>query len=248
MKVSYLLIISVFCFACNNKKEKFSYETTIGYKVYEAQIDYLDKTLLYYSNLTKQGQYFFQASTYIDTEAELFKKDLKNGKVISDDEKIKFLSSFEKTFTNHYLIDSSIFKLLKSLQIQTISDIDLLRLYLKNNFVSILLNNKLLPFDTWGILSFADTFTINKGEEFKADLATIASSSTYPNEWFLVHEFADTIAKENIIDTLFPDRFGIVNFKTKRYKSGENKLKFMTRLNTPSQDNILSRQITLFVK
>jgi hypothetical protein len=76
-----------------------------------------------------------------------FESKIKNGGIITEDEKRAFFNHFEKTFTHDGLIDFEILNQLKELPVKTVSDVDLLRIYVKNNFVSILLNNKLLPFN-----------------------------------------------------------------------------------------------------
>jgi hypothetical protein len=140
-------------------------------------------------------------------------------------------------------------KQLTELPIQTVSDVDLLRIYMKNSFVCILLNNKLLPYDSWSTMACSAKSTINDGEEFEVSLANTAWNNAQPNEWFLVKNDEDSLTKENIIDTLHQDETGFVYFKTKNYKKGENTLTFVSRLNTPVLDyRMLSRKVTFYVK
>jgi len=248
MNFKLLLLLTIVLFSCKDKRDKFNYDTSIASKVYESQIKYLDNTLFNYARISKTGNFYFQESRYLDEIAKEFQDKIKKGEFISTDDQSKFHNHFEKTFTSNGLIDLDILKQLKQLPIETVSDVDYLRLYIKNNFVCILLNNKLLPFNTWGTMSSSNNQTIKYGEEFQVDLATTACNPDQPNEWFLVKENVDTLTKDNIIDTLRPDRFGDVHFKTKKYKKGANRLIFVSRLNTPPLDRAVSRVIEFYVK
>jgi hypothetical protein len=249
MKYIMTLLIATLFFSCRGHRDKFDYETSIASKVYEAQLKYLDYTIYDYARISKQGYYYYQESAYLDKTAEELKDKIKNYGVISENDKADFYGHFERTFTNHGLIDLNTLNQLKELPIKTVSDIDILKLYIKNNYVCILLNNKLLPFDTWGAMVSSNAYTIKQGEEFQADLATIASSSQQPTEWFLLKNNNNSITNENIIDTLHPDRFGVVSYKTKTYKKGENRLVFISRLNTPrTKSNTLTKEISFYVK
>jgi len=215
MNFKLFLAISLILLSCKNK-DKFNYETSIASKVYQAQLKYLDNTLFNYARISKQGDYYFQESYNLDTIADNFKNEIKNGIIISNEEKSKFYDHFEKTFTNHGLIDLDILKQLRELPIKTVSDVDLLRLYVKNNFVRILLNNKLLPYDSWGMMAETEKLTINNGEAFEVSLSNTAWNSAQPNEWFLVKNGTDSLTKDNIIDTLYQQESGIVFFTTKK--------------------------------
>jgi hypothetical protein len=242
------LFLSFVLFSCKEQSDKFNYETSIASKVYEAQLKYLDNTLYNYSEISKSGAYYFQENHYLDEAANKFKKQITKGGVLTTAEKEAFYDHFEKTFAGNNRIDFDLFKQLRNLPIKTTSDIDLLRVYIKNNFVCILLNNKLLPYDTWSTMACAYKSTINKGEEFEVALGNTAWNNAQPNEWFLVKRNEDSLTKENIIDTLHQDISGIVYFKTKTYKKGENRLTFISRLNAPGRQRMLSREVTFFVK
>lgn len=249
MNFKLLLLISIVLFSCKNNRDKFNYETSIAYKVYQAQIKYLDNTLFNYARISKTGEYYFKESNYLDTVATAFQDKIKRGETVTNEEQSKFYKYFEKTFTSNGLINADILKELKGLPIRTVSDVDYLRLYIKNNFVCILLNNKILPFDTWSTMASANKWTINNGEEFEVSLANTAWNDAQPNQWFLVKNDNDTLTKENIIDTLYQDKMGTITFKTKNYKKGENVLTFVSKLNTPVDDyRALSRQVVFYVK
>lgn len=243
------LLISIILFSCKDNREKFNYETSIASKVYQAQLKYLDNTLFNYARISKTGDYYFQESHNLDEMAKEFKDKIKKGEVVTQEEQTKFYDHFEKTFNSNGLINAETLKELKELPIKTVSDVDYLRLYIKNNFVCILLNNKLLPYDSWSTMASASKWTINNGEEFEVSLANTAWNDAQRNEWFLVKNDYDTLTKENIIDTLHQDETGTITFKTKNYKKGENVLTFITKLNTPVDDyRILSRQVVFTVK
>jgi hypothetical protein len=248
MKYITTLLISISILSCRNSQNKFIYETSIASKVYEAQLKYLDITLKGYARFSKTGEFYFNESTYLDKEALELQSRIKNGGVITEDEKKAFYEHFEKTFTHNGLIDFEILNQLKELPISTVSDVDILRIYIKNNFVSILLNNKLLPFNAWSTMATAKEWTVKYGQPFEVKLASTAWNSHQPNEWYLVKEDKDSLIKENIIDSLYQDRDGVVTFSTKHYKIGKNKLIFVTKMNTPKNDPILSREVIFYVR
>jgi len=249
MNIKLLLLISIVLLSCKDKRDKFNYETSIASKVYQAQLKYLDNTLFNYARISKTGNYYFQESHNLDKIAKEFQEKIKKGESITGEEQRTFYEDFEKTFTSNGLINADILKELKELPIKTVSDVDYLRLYIKNNFVCILLNNKLLPYDSWSTMASANKWTINNGEEFEVSLANTAWNDAQRNEWFLVKNDYDTLTKENIIDTLHQDETGTIIFKTKNYKKGENVLTFISKLNTPVDDyRIISRQVVFTVK
>lgn len=249
MNLKTVLVISVGLFSCKDRQNDFDYKTSIASKVYQAQLKYLDNTLFNYARISKKGDFYFQESNYVDETAEKYKGKLNTGGTITEDEKNAFYEHFEKSLNSNGLIDREILKQLKELPIKTVSDVDLLRIYMKNNFVCILLNNKLLPYDSWSTMACSAKSTINEGEEFEVSLANTAWNNAQPNEWFLVKDDEDSLTKENIIDTLHQDETGVVYFKTKNYKKGENTLTFISRLNTPVLDyRMLSRKVTFYVK
>jgi len=249
MNIKPLLLVSIVLLSCKDNRDKFNYDTSIASKVYQAQLKYLDNTLFNYARISKTGNYYFQESNNLDKIAKEFQEKIKKGEAITDAEQRAFYEGFEKTFTSNGLINADILKELKELPIKTVSDVDYLRLYIKNNFVCILLNNKLLPYDSWSTMASANKWTINNGEEFEVSLANTAWNDAQRNEWFLVKNDYDTLTKENIIDTLHQDETGTITFKTKNYKKGENVLTFISKLNTPVDDyRILSRQVIFTVK
>lgn len=249
-KLPLIFIFINSLFSCANKKEKFDYETSIASKVYQSQLKYLDNTLFNYARISKTGHYYFEENNYLDSIADQFKDKLNANFAISESEKSNFYQHFEKAFSANGLIDVDIYNQLKTLPIRSISDIDLLRIYVKNNFVCILLNNKLLPYDSWSTMSSAAKTTINDGEDFEVDLSNTAWNNSQPNLWYLVKENLDSsLTKENILDTLHQDQDGAVHFKTKNYKKGENTLIFISRLNTPVMDyRMVTRKVKFTVR
>ncbi len=248
MKYITTLLITIAIISCRNNHDKFNYETSIASKVYEAQLKYLDITLKGYGRFSKTGEFYFNESSYLDKIAVEYQSKIKNGGAITEEEKRAFYDHFEKTFKHNGLIDFEILNQLKELPIKTVSDVDLLRIYIKNNFVSILLNNKLLPFNAWSTMASAKEWTVKYGQPFEVKLASTAWNTQLPNEWYLVKENQDSLTQENIIDTLYQDRNGVVTFSTKHYKMGENKLMFMIKMNTPNNNPILSKEVTFYVK
>ena len=248
MNFKITLLISLILFSCKDKTGKSNQGESIQAKVYQTQMDYLDNTLSNYARISKKGEHYFLESSNLDKIAAALRDKIENDETISPNEMNKLYDHIEKTFESHDLIDIDAFNEIKKLPIKTSSDIDYLRLYVKNNFVCILLNNKLLPYDSWSTMASAERWTIKDGEEFEVALSNTAWSASQPHEWFLVNNEDDSLTAENIIDTLHQDQIGIVYFKTKKYHKGENKLTFVSRLNVPSKDKVLSKQITFTVE
>jgi len=249
MNFKLLLLVSIVFFSCKHKTEKFTYNSTIAVKVYQAQMKYLDNTLVNYSRISKKGNYYFQESFHLDQAIHELQDELRNGGAISAKRLAVFYRHIEQSFTGYKLVDGDILEQLKDLPINTVSDLDFLRFYVKNYYVGILLNNKLLPYDTWSTMACVFNATINDGEVFEVELANTAWSNSQPNEWFLVKVNTDSLTKDNIIDTLQQDETGIVNFKTFDYKKGENTLIFVSKLNSPVEDDrMVSKQVTFYVK
>ncbi len=250
MKFIASFIVLIAFNSCRDKSDKFNYETSIATTEYKAQLQYLDNTLFNYARISDTGSYYYNLSAELDEKAEMIKEKIRKGNLISKHEQEFFLNKFEKTFGNYPATDIKTFKELQEIPIKSVSDVDIIRLFIKNNFVAILLNNKLLPFDSWGIMVSGKN-EIKEGEELQLDLATYAFKAYHQNEWYLVNKGLssdDTIQKDNIIDTLFPDNDGIVHFKTKNYKKGENKLVFLSRLNHPPKDRMVIKEFLFYVK
>jgi hypothetical protein len=247
-RLSLLVIIAIF-FSCNAKKEDFNYQTSIGAKVYQAQISYLNNTLSNYSRISEKGLHYYREDVYFDSLADLFKDKVKRGQPITENDKSAFYSHFEETFTGNQLINPAILNDLKALPVTAVSDVDLLRLYVKNSLVCILLNNKLLPFDSWSIMTSAEKWTINDGETFVAQLGNLASNPSQPNYWFVMKEGSDTLIAENIIDTLHEDERGTVYFETSNYKKGKNTVTIFAKMNAPGMDHhVIKTDVEFYVK
>lgn len=249
MKTLPLLIFSLFAVSCGGKKENFNYETSIGAKVYQAQVEYLDNTLANYARMSEKSLSYYIESNTLDSIARSFKNKLEDGQPVSESDKANFYRRFEKMLTGHKLVDIKILDELKTLPVKTASDVDLLRLYVKNSFVSILLDNKLLPFDYWSIMATAEKWTINDGETFVAELGNLASNMDHPNQWFVLKEGTDSLTAENVSDTLTENERGLVYFETNKYKKGKNVVTVVSKMNAPGMDHhVLTREIEFFVK
>jgi hypothetical protein len=216
--------------------------------VHEAQIKYLDNTLYNFANNSKEGYYYYTESKYLDSICDLFRVNfLQNGKV-TDREKDNLYNHYEKVFTSHPVVDLKIYNELKELPINNLSDIDQLNMYIKNNFISILLNNRLLPFNMWGTLTQFKT-EIKTGEEFMVTLGNTAWSDEKPHEWFLVKKEEIGLIPDNILDTIHQlENLGLFLYKTKDYKKGKNTLTFISKLNTAFREKTLSTQVEFYVK
>ena len=248
MKYILTLLIPGAFISCRNQSDKFDYQTSFGSNVYEAQIKYLDQTLSNYARISETGEYYYKESAYLDKTIDEFQTKIKNGEIISEDIKTTFYDHFQRTFKQNTIIDFESFSKIRQLPIKTVSEVDLLRLYIKSNFVYILLNNKLLPYNAWSTMASAKEWTIKNGQSFEVKLASTAWNSHQPNEWFLVKQDKDSLTKDNIIDTLKQDVEGVVTFTTKHYKIGKNKLIFISKLNSPTINRMLSREVVFYVK
>ena len=241
-------VLLIFSFSCKENNHRINNKSEIATKVYQAQMKYLDNTIYNYSRISDKGVFFFEESSYLDSTTKKFQDKIKSGETITEDERNRFFGHFEMIFKTNALIDLDIFQQLKGIPIKSVSDVDILKLYIKNNFVCILLNNKLLPYNSWSIMASTNEVTIKQGEPFEVLLANTAWNSAQPNEWFLVKNSSDGLDANNIIDTLHQEESGVVYFKTATYKKGRNKLIFISKLNTPEKDRVLSREVTFIVK
>ena len=175
MKTLLYITIIFLTFSCKSNKQKFNYESSIAFKVNEAQIKYLNNALYNFANNSKEGYYYYTESKYLDSICDLFKVNFLQSGKITDREKDNLYNHYEKVFTSHAVVDLNIYRELKELPINNISDIDQLNMYIKNNFISILLNNRLLPFNMWGTLTQYKT-ELKTGEEFLVTLGNTAWS------------------------------------------------------------------------
>lgn len=212
-------------------------------------MDYLDNRLFYYKTLSDKGEYYNTENELLEKLTDGFKDKIKRNEQITSSEQDSFLNHFEATFKNSQYVDFKKYKELKKLSFKTVSDVDLVKGYIKNCFVYILQDNKLLPFDSWGPLACADKRTIKNGQSFNYMLSINALNSQQPFEWYLVKDNHKPLSKENIIDTLAPlEQQGVVFGETKKYKKGVNNLQFLARLKTSKGDAVLPTNIRFFVK
>ncbi|GAA4341401.1 hypothetical protein [Flaviaesturariibacter amylovorans] len=249
MKFRAFLLLPFIAACRSEEKLPFDYDTPIAATVYSAQMKYLDNTLSNYSRITDTGRDLYDRSLVLDSVAQVFKGRLKQGGKIAPEELAAFYAPYEGLFVGNDLINADAFRELKALPVRTASDVDLLRLYVKNNFVCILLNNKLLPYNTWSTMAAAARWKVGPGESFKVALAPTAWSSARPHEWFLVHDVEAPLSKANIIDTLTPDNMGTVHFDTTTLAKGEHVLHFLCRMTaTGASEQVLSRSVTFVVE
>jgi hypothetical protein len=198
--ISLLLVVA----SCTSKEKDFSYKTEIGSIAYQAQVEYFDRIIAIYSKISDTGYYYFHQDSILIEKISSLKQEFENSQAISITEQKEFLSYFEKTFNNSRFVNFKKLNELKNTPIKTLSDIDVLSLYIKSCFVSILNANKLLPFDTMGIMTSADNWHVKNGENFKVAINSTASNSQQPTEWFIVKDGNAGLTKDNIIDTLIP--------------------------------------------
>ena len=242
-------VILIWLVSCQSKKDIVSPNTAMATAVYEAQVKYLDNTILNYSRLSDIGQHYWQQNKKLETWSMDWKEKIVRGETFTADETLARLEPFSQDIKTHPLFDEALFEKIATTPVVSISDVDQLRLYVKNCMVAVLTNNKALPFDTWGITGSAQKGTIKDGEFFEMQLAITASSSNYPNEWYLVKEDRENVlSADNIADTLHPDQFGTVAFRTRNYHKGENELYFVSKLNTPAGNSFIEKRVIFYVK
>lgn len=99
----------------------------------------------------------------------------------------------------------------------------------------------------FGTMSTADAWQIKNGNDFIVGLALTASNANRPTEWYQVKPGANELTKENILDTLRPNEFGEISFKTRKYHVGTNQIKFITRVRLPQGDRQIARTVTFLV-
>jgi hypothetical protein len=246
MKLFSLLALVTILISCKNQQYQVE-ETSLSGQVISSQLKYLDKTIRTYADVSEIGKFYNEENDYLDEETLKMKEQLSKSKNISDDQRLKIIHHFKKICSGFGVYEFDIFDSANRIQIITVSDVELFRLYVKNYMVASLLNNKLLPKDIWETMASSESFKIKSGQEFKVSLATIACNRQRRDEWFLVKENLDEpLTKENIIDTLFRDGNCEYHYQTKRYRKGENNLIFVTKI--PYRDHLLSRTVTFFVE
>jgi hypothetical protein len=113
----YIIICILIFASCNDKKEKFSYETSIASKTYEAQMKYLNNTLFNYSRMTEQGSLFYKQSLTLDSLAKIVKMQLELGNEIHKSEQSRLFEPFNKHFESNELIDLDVYKEIRRLSI-----------------------------------------------------------------------------------------------------------------------------------
>ena len=244
----FILLILTFT-SCSQQKDKFNYESNIASITYKAEMDYLDNRLFFYRTLSEKGEYYNKENELLDSLTYEFKYKIKIDKQITSAEQDSFLNHFEESFNKSPYVNFEKYDELKKIPFKTISDIDLVTGYIKNCFVYILQDNKLLPFDSYGLQVCTDKQTINNGETFNYTLSINAFNSRQLFEWYVVKDNHKPLTKENIIDTLqqIEDQ-GLVYVQTKSYKKGENNLQFLSRLKTSKGDVVMPTNIRFFVK
>ena len=243
-------IFSVLIFtSCSRHIDNLNYESNIAPIVYKAEMDYLDNRLFYYKTLSEKGGYYNKENEILERLTNSFNEKIKKDEQITFSEQNSFLNHFEATFKNSPYVNFEKYDELKKLPFKTVSDVELVKGYIKSCFVYILQDNKLLPFDSFGPQVCTDKQTITNGETFNYTLSINAFNSRQPFEWYLVKDNHKPLAKENIIDTLKPiENQGLVYVETKNYKKGENNLQFLSRLKTSKGDIISPTNIRFFVR
>ena len=245
----FWMVILTALFSCKSKKDNFNYDTTIASLTYKAELNYLNRTIVYYSTLADTGNYIRKQDSILEKNIEELKIQFNKDGKISSLNKDSFFTYFENVLKSDSVYsDLENLKELKSIPIYRFSDIDLLRLYLKRSLVSKLTDNKLLPFNTWSIMATVDKWKIKDGEEFIMQMNTTAFNSRQPAEWFIVKDGSKDLTKDNISDTLYPGEFGETTFKTKQYHKGENQIPIYVRIKTTHGEQIIGKMIVYTVE
>jgi len=247
MKYYILPMLLITLFSCKHP-DSVTYTTGIGSITYQAQLDYFNQTIRYFSRLSDTGRYYWTQDSILEAKANELQLKLQQGRPLSSSDQKALIEPFEKNLIVYPFVDSTKMGELKKTPITSVSDIDLIKLYIKSCFVAVLHDNRLLPFDTWGTMASADSWQIKPGEEFRVTLAASATASFNPIEWYQVVSVAQGLVRTNIIDTLIPDRFGEVVFKTKNYKKGDNHLSFLAKMKRANREDILSKTLTFTVQ
>jgi len=211
-------------------------------------MEYLDNRLFFYKTLSEKGQYYNTQNESLEKMTDDFKERIKSGRGITKVDQDYFFKVFELTFQQSQYVDFDKYNELKKIPLKTISDVDLVKRYIKNCFFYILNDNKLLPFDSYGPQACADKWTIKDGEPFSYKLSMNAFSSREPILWYVVKDDEKPLTKENIIDTLEVDESGAVFAETRNYKKGENNLKIVSVLRSAKGDQLTSTSVTFFVE
>jgi hypothetical protein len=223
-------------------------KSNMAYIALQAELQQINRSIGQYSTLSKTGAYYLRIDSILQQRTAVMKVRLRLSPSVSIEEQHRFFDFFRKAFHNSYSIDFQKFDILKNTPISSVADIDLITLYLKSCIVSILNENKILPFNMMSFVAYVNSDKVKYGDEVEINMAIGAAYSESPTEWYLVKSASGGLTKGNIIDTLRSDAFGGAAFRTRKYKMGENKLGFMCRFYSPSKDNILAREVTFDVK
>jgi hypothetical protein len=249
MKIQLLFGISIIAFlSCKTNNNSFDDKSNIVSLTCKAQIEYFDSIISENSHLSEMGRYINERDSTANVQISLFKEKLQKGNKIPLEEQVKFMVRYESDFANATHINFEKFKEIEKTPIVTLSDLELLKLYLKSCFVAKLNYTSALPFDTWSTMASSSKWEIKNGEEFSVALNTTATNSLRKAKWYLLKNDTLTFDKFNILDTLMPDEFGEVIYKTQKYHSGENDLMFFVLLQTKRGEDTLCRRITFKVR
>jgi hypothetical protein len=219
-KSAFIILSITSLLSCS--QPKFSYKNDIGSLVLKGQVNIDDKIIERYANLSDTGKFYKHLNTLLDDKAYELMKMIEEGQVISDKQQADFISEFEKHFFNYGGIDHVITGQLKSARIKTISDIDLIRLYLKHCFVTVLNDNKILPFDEWGVMGIPKSYLIKEGENIEIDYVTRAFKHFDPPTYYILKDGNKPLQKDNVSDTLRSDELGYAHYITRHYHIGKN--------------------------
>ena len=241
MKVQlYSIFFLTTFFACCTKKDNFNYKTNIASITYKSELTSLNTTLKEYANMSDIGIYYYIQDSILNFKGLELKNKARKEHNLSHTDLNDLLKSFKISLKENYNYDDAqnINEINKSKVVEA-SDIDLILLLFKRTYVSKLKDNKFFPFNTVSINANVENKDIQNGEEFKMQLNLVAANDKSPAEWYIIKDMDKGLTKGNI-DTLFPDEFGWVSYKTKKYQLGNNQINYVTKFKGADGYRVLS--------
>ncbi len=226
LKLTVCLASLFILFSCNTSEKDPVKDNQLTTKAYEAEITSLDQSISKYADISQTGAHYLQLNNWVDSMIDGFKNQVIKGDRISPEDRSAFFEHLEK---DRQKDDPGNMDVLKILPMNTISDLNTLKLYIKNDFVCTLLINRIVPYNSWSTMASTKNWEIKNGEEFEVFLSNTMWNSASPGEWFLLKDGGEPLTKDNILDTLHQDESGIVTYKTKHYEKGENVLVFASK-------------------
>ena len=233
------IIILMFIVSCRAKENPVSHRySEISSITNKSEQAYLTQSLTDFSKVSDIAKNYLKTLSVLELKASELKIYFEKEQVIPARRQEDLMSSFGKSLDYISTSDSNYLEMLKSAPIRTSEDIDLIMLFIKRCYVKSIETNRYL-FNCLGTMAAAESLNIEKGQNLSATLSLIAANTNKPAEWFILKDGGSPLTKENISDTLYPDKFGKVILKKRQYTLGDNRLFYATKVQSTRGEVIL---------